>query len=182
MKQIIFFLLISFSAFSQIKHTTTDFYLSEKKVYWQHIYEVKDKDSIELRNYFEKEILLSLKLSDLQSIENTISFKISDDSVDFRKYGGKAMTTAFLSQLPLNYLVIIDFKNQKYRVTIKEIFLNDNRTGNNYLSGNLTEFCTKKKATIFNESNTITKGLEYNNNHFLEKFTIKEDPSLNQKW
>lgn len=183
MKTTILLFFIYLTAFSQTKHTDTDFFLNDSKMYWQHIYELPNKTTEEAIKYFQKEVLSNFKQDNFQILDNTVSFEITDDKVNFKKYGGTAMGTAFLTQLYMNYLVVIDFKEDKYRVTVKEIFLDNKSYGTGRMSGDISEFCTKKQATLFMTGKTVTTGLTYNDKHFLEKFNIeKSQPNSTKDW
>ena len=125
MKIAIILCLFTGSCFAQTKHPETDFYLENNKMYWEHTYEVLSKSTDDLIKYFQKEVLINIKQDNFQIIDNTISFEVNDDKVNFKKYGGTAMGTAFIAQLFMKYLVVIDFKDNKYRVTVKDIFLDN---------------------------------------------------------
>lgn len=183
MKKIILLLFISYSSFSQTKHSETDFYLENGKVYWQHVYEVPEKNIDDLIKYFQKEVIINIKQDNFQIIDNTISFTIQDDKVNFRKYGGTAMGTVIFIQAFFKYLVVIDFKDEKYRVTIKEIFLDDKLYGMaHFTSGYLEEYITKKKQTLFTTNSLATTGLIYNHKYFLEKFEKNSNESIKKDW
>jgi hypothetical protein len=181
MKIAIILCLFTGSCFAQTKHPETDFYLENNKMYWEHTYEVLSKSTDDLIKYFQKEVLINIKQDNFQIIDNTISFEVNDDKVNFKKYGGTAMGTAFIAQLFMKYLVVIDFKDNKYRVTVKDIFL-DNKELQYRMSGDISEFCTKKATTVFLTGKTITTGMIYNHKHFLEKFDIKTNESLKKDW
>jgi hypothetical protein len=182
MKKIILLLLVSFSGFSQIKQSNTDLFLENKKVFWQHIYEVPAKNEDDLIKHFQKEVLTNLKQDNFQLLENVISFEINDDKVDFRKYGGTAMGTVLFATMDMNYLVVIDFKENKYRVTVKEIYLDNKVSGLGHSSGDLTEYITKKKSTAFTENSLATKGIIYFDKHFSEKFDISNKSTKTDNW
>jgi hypothetical protein len=178
MKKLILLFLVCCNGFSQTKQAETDFYLNNNKMYWQHVYETQNKSPDDLIKYFQKEVINNFKQDNFQIIDNTISFEINDDKVNFKKYGGTAMGTAFLAQMYMKYLVVIDFKENKYRVTVKEIFL-DNKIN---MSGDISEFCTKKSTTAFMTGSTIVTGLTYDHKHFLEKFDIVAQPKSDNNW
>jgi len=182
MKKIIILLLITFSTLAQIKHPDTDFYLQNGKVYWQHVYEVPGKNTDELIKYFEKEVMINFKQDNFQIIDNTISFTINDDKINFRKYGGTAMGTVLFTLAFYNYLVVIDFKEGKYRVSVKEIFIDNKIFGPGQSSGYLEEFITKKKGSMFTTNGLATTGLIYNHKYFLEKFERNTTESIKKEW
>jgi len=182
MKKIILLLLISFNGFSQIKHPESDFNLFEQRVYWEHIYNVPGKNSEELIKYFQKEVAQSLSKNNLQIIDNTLSFTVNNDHVDYKKYGGSDMGSAIFLRYPIDYVVTVDFKDEKYRIIVKEINVVDNQSyGGINFSGELTEYLTKKKKTIFATSSLINTSTLYYHKHFLEKFEIKNSP-INKDW
>jgi hypothetical protein len=181
MKKIVLLLLIGFSGYSQIKLPNTDFNLENGKVYWQHIYEVPGKNSEELIKYFEKEVMINFKQDNFQIIDNTISFTINDDQINYKKYGGTSMGVVMFIRDYYKYLVVIDFKQEKYRVTIKEIFI-DNKFYPAPSSGYLEEYITKKKQTLFTTNNLAITGLTYIHKYFLEKFERNVNESVKKDW
>ena len=180
--RIIITLLISFSCFSQLKHTETDFYLENQKVYWQHIYEAPGKNIEEIIKYFEKEVAVNIKLDNFRIIDQTASFTINDDQINYIKYGGTAMGTVLFLGNNFKYLVVIDFKNEKYRVTVKEIFLSNNLIGPGRDSGYFEEYITRKKQTEFTENNLATKGMIYTHKYFIDKFQQNPNETLKKDW
>lgn len=184
MKKTILLLFISFSCFAQIKNPETDFYLENGKVYWEHIYNVPDKGIDELKNYFEKEVVQSLNKSNIQFIENYLSFVVNNDVVDYKKYGGTNAGTAMFVSFPMNYVVIIEFKSEKYKVTIKEIEITGNVItlgGINKSTDNITTYFTKKKGTEFRDGSTLKTSMSYYDKYFNDKFILKND-SLKKDW
>lgn len=181
MKKIILLLLIGFSGYCQTKQNDTDFYLENGKVYWQHIYEVPGKNTEDLIKYFEKEVMINIKLDNFQIIENTASFTINDDKINYKKYGGTTMGTAMFVLDYYKYLVVIDFKDQKYRVTIKDIFI-ESKLYTAQSSGYIEEYITKKKNTLFTTNNLAVTGITYIHKHFLEKFERNSTDSTKKDW
>lgn len=182
MKNIILLLLISFSGFSQIKQPETDFYLENGKVYWQHVYEVPGKNIEELIKYFQKEVIINIKQDNFQNIDNTISFTIQDDQCNYKKYGGTTMGSILFVSNSMKYLVVIDFKEGKYRVTAKDIYLDNKLYGLGHDSGDLAEYVTKNNQTLFTTNNLASKGLIYFDKHFLEKFEKNTSESIKKEW
>lgn len=182
MKKFILLLLISFASFSQTKLPETDFFLENGKVYWQHIYEVSGKNTEELIKYFQKEVMNNIKQDNFQLLDNTISFEINDDKINFKKYGGTSMGTVMFIQDYFKYLVVINFKDEKYRVTIKDIFIDNKFYGSIHDSGYLEEYITKKKNTLFTTNNLANIGMGYNHKYFLEKFEINNNESIKKDW
>jgi len=182
MKKIILLFLVSVSVFSQIKHPETDFYLENAKVYWQHVYAVPGSNTDQLIKYFEKEVLVNFQKNDFQIIDNNIIFNVVDDKVDFRKYGGTTMGSILYIQDYFKYVVVIDFKDEKYRVTIKDIFIDNKINGIAQSSGYLQEYITKKKQTLFTTNNLANTGMIYNHKYFLEKFERNLTTAVKDNW
>ena len=182
MKKFLLLLFIGFSGISQTKHTDTDFYIENGKVYWQHIYNVPGKTSEELIKYFEKEVMINFKQDNFQIIDNTISFTVNDDKINYKKYGGTNMGTVMFVQDYYRYLAVIDFKNEKYRVTIKEIFIDNKFFGMAHSSGYMEEYITKKKQTLFTTNGLATEGLIYIHKYFSEKFERNLNESIKKDW
>lgn len=182
MKKILLIFLIGFSGIAQIKHPETDFKLFEQKVYWEHIYNAPGKNINELITYFEKEVAQSLTKSNLQIIDSSLSFTINNDFIDFKKYGGTTMGTAIFLRLPMTYIVIVDFKDEKYKVLIKEITLTDDISLPQYPRDvDITGYFTKKKKSEFGTSSLTNTSIGYYHKYFTDKFAIKNNPT-NKDW
>ena len=176
MKKLLLLLLITINCFSQEKHPDTDFFINNRKIYWEHVFNFPNKDSISLIKAFKKEILLSIKIENLIESENVISFQISDDMPNFRKYGGTLMGTPFIAQMYMKYLVSVEFKNEKYRVTIKEILL----TNKSNITEFLEYFVSSSSYKNFKNSGILSRGLSYDEKHFIEKFSINNE--VKKQW
>lgn len=85
--------------------------------------------------------------------------------------GGKWGNTALFVQYPQNYLVIVDFKDKRYRVTIKSIESDSSMAGVGKLE--LSSIVIKRKMGKIKNNKTNSKALKYYDLHFIEKFEIK---------
>jgi hypothetical protein len=140
--------------------------VDNSKIIWQKVFTSEIDD---LQNTFKKEVISNLKLENLQEIDNLISFSVKEENVDFKRYGGSWGSTAIFLQYPQSFLVVIDFKNKKYRVTIKSIEVDF--TSANLGTNNLEDIILSKGKFKNNES--TKKNLSYYHRHFTDKFTIK---------
>lgn len=166
MKKIILLFFISTSIYSQkYLDNLYNFKIEKNKLVWQKVFNIKTT-----KKSFVKQTITNLKYENLQELDNTISFSVYNDIIDFKKYGGKAMFTTFHVQEPKEYLVVIDFKEDKYRVTIKQItvdYVNSLKT-----KAPLDELIIKNNKIKNSKRNR--KDLMYYQKHFIEKFTITE--------
>jgi hypothetical protein len=162
---IIIGLISYFNTSSQIKDTL-NFKITESGFIWNKIYEQKND---KLLTYFKKTVISNLKTDNLQEVENRLSFEIKEDNVDSKKYGGTWGNTLIPLKFPLHYLVVIDFKENKYRVTVKSI------KANYGIQVGFVDFSdvVSRKGEIKNKK-IIIRGLGFLNQHLTEKFTISE--------
>jgi hypothetical protein len=168
---------LSFSQDSELK--LFDFILASQELIWQHVYK-SDLEKEELKNLYINNVLSSMSKNNLNQFEDRITFEIEGDKVNFKKYGGTWGSTAIFVQYPQNYLVVIDLKDKKYRVTIKDI-KTDYRAANQGFS-DLAITVTKKRKTEFKDANGATMGLRYIHKHFLNKFDMKQIKKEADEW
>ncbi|QOD60617.1 hypothetical protein H9I45_14955 [Polaribacter haliotis] len=174
MKRIASILLIltTLSGFSQ-KYVDTlyNFKVDKGNIVWQKVFE--NKDTLDLKTNFKEKSLINFNTNNLKETENTISFSIENDKINHQKYGGSAMFSAFYIQQVNHYNVSIDFKEKKYRVTIKNFV---SGTLNNNKSLRLEQYVVKNNKIKRTKINI--KNLNYYQKYFTDKFTIysnKED-------
>lgn len=177
MKAIILLLAASiFTSHAQIKHPETDFYNLDKSVYWQHVFEAPNTTKEDLL-LFTNQLFSSSRLnSNLTAVENSISFTTDGDIVNYKKYGGREMTTPMILRGEMSYRVTIDIQENRYRVTVKEInFINALQP---LLSTSLNESVSKKDE--FRTGNGVTNTLKFCQSHFIDKFTKNAEEKT--KW
>lgn len=178
MKFKLLFLLLPLYGFSQLKQTDTNFFIENNKVIWQKIYELPNTNADSIYKIFQKKVLINLKTQNQQYLDNILNFEIVDDLVNYKKYGGTNMGTAMYAQYFFNYLAVVEFKENKYRVTIKEINI-DNKSSFSRDKGLLEEYITKRKNSEFVTNSIAVRGLTYIDKHLTEKFSIPADKKDN---
>jgi hypothetical protein len=159
MKKYIFITLLSFQIYAQTKHESTNFYIDEKKVYWQNTYDVPNTKSTDLFTFFEKYIISSFKTTDLRISEDKISFTVTDQRLNVKDYGKKSMTSAIFVQNWQSFLCVVDFKDSKYRVTLKEIQFTNKAIGLGYTNEDITFYVTTSKETEFTNKKVFNEAL-----------------------
>lgn len=164
--------LIILLIFSKNTFSQSNFTASENNLTWQKIF---DLDSIN-NTIIIKHLNQKPSISNIYEITNQISADVTNDQVDYKNYGGKTMNTLIVLNHKLHAKLIIDIKENKYRVTIKNINFTDDwsiASANpfNNSDSKLEDYALKSNGDI-RKNNTILKGLEYLDKHFTEQFTI----------
>lgn len=106
--------------------------------------------------------------------------------INYRKYGGTLLSTATFLNYPISANVIIDLKDSKYRVTIKDIVFNDvpEPFTSRKQDYNINTPFLKKKNTEIKSDSEIRKSLEYINLQLSDSFDItnKSNISESKNW
>jgi hypothetical protein len=159
--------LLSYLSTSSQVTDTLNFKVTESGLIWSKIYK---KENDRLLTYFKKTVISNLKIYNLQEVENRLSFEVKEDNINTKKYGGTWGNTLIPLKFPLYYLVLIDFKENKYRVTVKSIKANYGiQIGFIQFSDIVT-----RKGQIKNKK-IIIRGLDFFNQHLTQKFTTLEE-------
>lgn len=155
----------------------------DSKLIYQNIF---TNDSIitvsDIYNFLNKKS----NLKNLIKGENSLSGEIFDMVVDYKKYGGTYMNSLILLNHKMSGNFIIELKDNRYRLTIKNIkFLDDFSlySINTYKeSDNLTyleEMVVNKKKVAIKNTRTILQGLQYLDSHFTDFFKHR---SVSNDW
>jgi hypothetical protein len=167
MKQylIVTILLISAVGFSQ-KYVDTlyNFKVDKGNIIWQKVINYQN-DS--LKKLFKEKILSKTESVDLKETQSIISFSTQGDVINIKKYGGSALFSSFYIQEANNYFTSIEFKDNKYRITIKNF---TSSATNNNLKLRLERYIVRKKKIKNTKVNN--KSLKIYDDYFIEKFTI----------
>ena len=149
MKLIIAFILPILLVFNQSE--TNNFKIDNGKLVWQKVYETELT-----KNELIGELKSSGNFKNIEENENGILTEIENLSLDFKGYGSSEMSTPmYIARNSVNSFVQIEFKEKRYRVTIKNIKLT--RKYDDALSeqGEITDievFALKKRNTKFKSS------------------------------
>lgn len=96
--------------------TTYGFNLVDGEVIWQNIFST-DKSAKEISEYFTR----VRKFDIVENDSATIYGKVERQNINYEKLGFKRMSVAMFVNCPTSYKIIIDIKNERYRVTISEV-------------------------------------------------------------
>ena len=124
--------------------------------------------SSQIQKLLTSNISKTKDLTDFNMTNEIITAKIKNAYVDYKKYGGKwGNTSAFLNH-PFFGDISIIWKDQKYRVTVTNMYFDVARLGIMKLS----DLATKKKGTELGESNILIRSLQYIDNYLSDLFKI----------
>lgn len=178
MKQLI--TIIAFISLFSTAHSQTDslsnFILTEDlTVKYQYIF--TQKDTITIKD-LKKFIANKSNITNVEVEGNTITGNITNMRVNYEKYGGSYMSTLIILNHDLNANFSIELKGNRYRLTIKDMIFTDKESLMAYDTANpdvnqtkLEDMVVKKRKQTFRTGGTITKGLNYTNQHFIDTFT-----------
>lgn len=142
---------------------------------------------------FNTDILITFlrtksNLSNINLIDGNILGDIENVRINYKKYGGKYMNTLIVLNHSMSGEFIIQLKENRYRLIIKDIkFLDDvsvYSTNSKKELDNLSYFSkvsTKNGGSKFKTGSIMTKGTGYMDKHFVEMFMYKKE-TLNDDW
>ncbi|MFL9834966.1 hypothetical protein [Chryseobacterium terrae] len=166
------FFLLFISSFAQI----SNFSIDNGQIHWQKIYESK-LNKTDLLHFLKS----SNKFSDLSESENSIYGITKNLKVDFKKFSN--YPSIFVQHTTIISKFIIDFKENKYRVTVKDIIIHDPTNEDNRLNlrdVNLERYCLKNNNTEFN-SRFISTNAKFYDVTFFNLFNFGKEKN-SQDW
>jgi len=181
-------LITSITSFSQDELTSMEnFVIENNSVVYKKVFELPNQTETELKKNILSFISKVPNVSNVRVIGDEIFGDINNLKVNYSKYGGSYMTTLILLNHSMFGKLIVQTKDNKYRVLIKDIYFiddvsllsmttkkeMDNRT-------DFTYFVTKNDKSEFRTNNTFKKGLGYMNNYFTEIFTYSN--TIKENW
>lgn len=170
MKKLILLFSLTLSQFvfaQKYLDTLYGFKLDNSKLIWQKVYRANNKTKVK----FKTSVLTNINKQNLQEYDNLISFEVKGDNIDFKKYGGKWGNTPTFVQYPQNYLVIAEFKDNRYRITVKSVFVDYSTAGLGKTE--LSEIVIKRSKGKIKNNSLNKKSLKYYDLHFSSIFNIK---------
>lgn len=190
MKKIIVLLtltIVSLSSYSQEgTNFVENFVIENNGVVYKKVFDLPNQSETELKKNILSFISKVPNVSNVRVIGDEIFGDISNLKVNYKKYGGSYMSTLIVLNHSMFGKLIVQTKDNKYRVLIKDIYfiddvsllsLNSKKEVDN--RSDFTNFITKNDRTEFRTSNTIIKGIGYMNSYFTELFTFSNLPKEN---
>ena len=171
MKNIILRLTVFITPLIASGQVVNNFNVQDGTLIWQKIYET-NLSTEDLNSYFSDSGLFG----DLKSTDKAISGEIKLIDADFKGAGYKEMTTPiYISRSHFTGFLKIEFKDQKYRVTVKNIKMIQKYSDPLSEKGEIESietFAVNKKGELKYKFNKApSKILDYT---FLNLFTVKK--------
>lgn len=95
----------------------SNFLIEENQLIWQKVYEVKSSPE-----EFKSQLLKNLEFGDIDVTTDQIIATINNLKIDYKGYGASEMfTSMYIPRNNYNALALIEFKENRYRITIKDI-------------------------------------------------------------
>jgi hypothetical protein len=152
-------LLLLFALLPFLNHAQSNFFIEQNELIWQKVYDIKSSPE-----EFKNHLLKNLEFSDIEVSNDQIIATINNLKIDYKGYGKSAFSTsAYIPQSDFHALTIIEFKDDRYRVTVKDIS---------------TSWSTE--SLLYNDG--ITERIEIlalNRNGFKKRFISKDAPIIN---
>lgn len=180
--------LISNKSYSQ--ETTvpslSNFYIENNTVVYKRVFDLPNQNEKEVKDALLKFLSKVPNVSNVKESGNEIFADISNMKINYQKYGGSYMSTLILLNHSMFAKLIVQRKDNKYRILIKDIYFMDDESLQSLNSkkemdnrSDLTSVITKGNASEFKSSSIILKGMGYLNSQFTDLFTYTQQED---KW
>jgi hypothetical protein len=166
---LIFLLGLSLQVNSQTNFS--NFNLKDGVVKYERIYEIENISEEKLIINLNGFLNSNMGLRDLQLNGSSFTGRIDGMMIDWKKYGGKAMTLWNSLHFPLGGFLSIQVKENRYRIIISEITL----SSDGGLTYTLNNDATKNSGSIFTTNKTILNGMEIMDKFFFDKFNVVKE-------
>jgi len=175
----LFIIILSILPLNQDSFDIDNFQIEEGKLVWQKVYRTElSKD--ELINQIKN----SGEYDNIESNGENLTANISRRELDFKEMGeSNSSVPIYIVNSDINAFILFEFKNAKYRVTVKKIVLVQKSTNALSEEGELTNietFALRNHNTELRKSflNKPSEILDYT----LTKLTKIEKVKQNDKW
>lgn len=172
MKKVLFIIfLVPFISKAQ----SPDMKLENNQVYFEKIYQLDSMPSKKIERLLAFNIPKTKDLTDFLKSPEIITAKLRGVNIDYKKYGGTWVNTPVCIEERFSANVSIVWKDNKYRVTVTNIYFYDHPG----IVDDLSTIATVKKGTELGTSNSIRKTLYYIDSYIADLFRV--DPS-SENW
>lgn len=156
----------------------SNFYLENQTVQYKRVYEI---EGISEESLIEKLNGYLPSVSGLREINfngSIFTGRVEKLMIDYKKFGGKWGNTWTALNFPINAILTIQVKENRYRVTLSDIQV-EGPPG--YGASNFDDLVTRKNKTEFIENKIVLNGMELMDKFLEEKFNLNSE-KLDEDW
>jgi hypothetical protein len=172
MKRILQLLMLLITSTSYSQDVGPYKYLKKENgaVFFERVYDMDSVSAQEVESFLTANLPSIRDFSDFVKTPDVITGKVKDCLVDYKRYGGKWGNTLALLNHPMFANVSIVWKDNKYRVTVNNIYFMTAGLG----KMKLDEVVTKRRGTEFDPNRTVVSGGIYVEKYLSELFEIEK--------
>lgn len=175
MKRIIF---IATLLFVSIQATAGDFIVHDGKLVWQGVFE-SDKDLAAL----EELLVTNGKFFDIINTGDRITCRCDRETLDPREFGYNIGTLPmYVAANDVSFFCTIQAKNGRYRVTLDQFVLTNNRDGGLFQEGKTESIETFAVSNGELKGQFVKKTAQIYDKFFTKMFTIEEKSYIDDNW
>lgn len=171
-------LMLTFAGYGQNVEKQS-FVIENNQVYWQKVFPRENIRADSLKTLFEAAVMPKIKYSGLDKKKDWLSFDVENEKIDYKKYGGRNLSTGIFAKQAHVYHVVVEFKDERYRITISQIQNIDDKVKS---VNEPFEEAVTKNGLSFHQSKMVETGLQIMNTYFTEKFTIPQYIKQKTDW
>lgn len=168
MRRLPFFLLFLFPFF--VEAQVSNFHLESGNIQYQRIYDVDGVSEDQLIEKLNSRLPSVSGLRDMNFNGSVFTGRIEGLMIDYKKFGGKSMTTWTALNFPMSAIITIQVKDNRYRILLTDI----ETKGDDLLIGTyiFNSLVTKNKGTEITTNKTVLSGLDLIDKFLFEKFNF----------
>jgi hypothetical protein len=168
MRRLPFFLFFLFPFF--VEAQVSNFHLESGSIQYQRIYDVDGVSEDQLIEKLNSRLPSVSGLRDMNFNGSIFTGRIEGLMIDYKKFGGKSMTTWTALNFPMNAILTIQVKDNRYRILLTDI----ETKGDDLLIGTyiFNSLVTKNKGTEITANKTVLSGLDLIDKFLFEKFNF----------
>ncbi len=166
-------------------NAVSNFEIENGDVVYKRTFDISNLNSDELKNKYLKFLETIPNVSVIKEDDSQINAEISDNYINYKVYGIKTMGAGMIAY-PFFSKLIIQFKDGKYRLVVRNIYI-DNKSVGILFSGmeansHFKNFLLNKDASDFKKTQYNLKILDIYDRFFKDTFTYKEIVDKDDDW
>jgi hypothetical protein len=164
------FLLLPAIAFGQAENPYKYLKLDNGSVFFERVYNIDSASAQEVESLLISKVPSVKDLSEFSRSSDVITGRLKDCLVDYKRYGGKWGNTLVLLNHPMFASISIVWKENKYRVTVSNIYFMTAGFGKMKLDDTIT----KKRGQEFDQNNIVLRGGTYLEQYLSDLFDFSK--------